>query len=260
MIGAAGEAVPAADGTMSTGGAAMSAGGRVGGEAVPVGVAVSAGSSGAPAAGPAGGRIKASPLARRIAARLAVDLAAIRGSGPHGRVIRADVERAAAAGAGAGGTGALQTGRNGAGAHDGRPPASGRGETTRIAPTALQRTVARRMSESRASVPDIELRVEADMSRAVELRAELRELAGDAAPSLNDFIVKAAALALREFPRVNGAYVDGGFESYARVNVGVAVAAPDGLLVPTIFDADRSLARRARGGRAPTRGAARAAR
>jgi pyruvate dehydrogenase E2 component (dihydrolipoamide acetyltransferase) len=109
-----------------------------------------------------------------------------------------------------------------------------------VAPTALQRTVARRMTESRASVPDIELRVEADMSRAVALRAELRELAGDAAPSLNDFIVKAAALALREFPRVNGAYVDGGYESYSRVNVGVAVAAPDGLLVPTIVDADRA--------------------
>jgi pyruvate dehydrogenase E2 component (dihydrolipoamide acetyltransferase) len=115
------------------------------------------------------------------------------------------------------------------------------------------------MAESRATVPDFELRAEVDMSGCVELREQLRPLAGDALPSYNDMIVKAAALALREFPRVNGAYRDDAFELFPRVNVGVAVAAEDALLVPTVFDADakslgaiarttRELAARARDG------------
>jgi pyruvate dehydrogenase E2 component (dihydrolipoamide acetyltransferase) len=245
VLGAPGEAVAAIGDAVPDGAVAAGSAEIAGGAAAAGGAgersAVAAVAADEPFAIAHGrGRVKASPLARRIAARLAVDLATIRGSGPHGRVIRADVERAAAAGAGADGS---SGGRNGAETGRATPTAggaAGRGETTRVAPTALQRTVARRMAESRASVPDIELRVEADMSRAVELRAQLRELAGDAAPSLNDFIVKAAALALREFPRVNGAYGDGGFESYSRVNVGIAVAAPDGLLVPTIYDADRA--------------------
>jgi pyruvate dehydrogenase E2 component (dihydrolipoamide acetyltransferase) len=94
------------------------------------------------------------------------------------------------------------------------------------------------MAESRATVPDFELRVEIDMTGAVALREQMREVT-ERPPSYNDFIVKAAALALREFPRVNGAYRDGELEHYARVNVGIAVAAEDALVVPTIFDADR---------------------
>ncbi len=183
----------------------------------------------APVRRSAGGRTKASPLARRIAAELGVDLATLAGSGPQGRVIRADVERSA--------RGTATTG-NGGGA-----PAAGtaKGETTREELTRLQQTIARRMAESRATVPDFELRAEVDMTRVVALREEMREVT-DRPPSYNDFLVKAAALALREFPRVNGAYRDGGFEHYGRVNVGIAVAAQDALVVPTIFDADtRSL-------------------
>jgi pyruvate dehydrogenase E2 component (dihydrolipoamide acetyltransferase) len=87
-------------------------------------------------------------------------------------------------------------------------------------------------------VPDFELRCDVDMASAVELRERLREVA-DPVPSYNDFVVKAAALALREFPRVNGSYRDGAVEAYPRVNVGIAVAADDALVVPTIRDADR---------------------
>jgi pyruvate dehydrogenase E2 component (dihydrolipoamide acetyltransferase) len=76
------------------------------------------------------------------------------------------------------------------------------------------------------------------MSAAVALRGQLREVS-DPVPSYNDFLVKAAALALREFPRVNGAFREGEFERYSRVNVGIAVAGEDALVVPTIFDADR---------------------
>jgi pyruvate dehydrogenase E2 component (dihydrolipoamide acetyltransferase) len=204
--------------------------------------AASSASERTPPASP-GGRVKASPLARRVAAELDVDLAALSGSGPHGRVIRLDVERAA----GANGhemvempapepSGALPATRE-------EERGSAKGQSTRQQPTRMQQTVARRMSESRATVPDIELRNEVDMTGAVALREQLRGPAGDALPSLNDLIVKAAALALREFPRVNGAYRDSQFETYSRVNIGIAVAGDETLVVPTVFDADtKSLA------------------
>ena len=114
----------------------------------------------------------------------------------------------------------------------------------------LQQTVSRRMAESKATAPDFSISLTVDMTKAVELRERLKEVA-DPAPSFNDMVVKAAATALREHPRVNGAYRDGKFELYERVNVGVAVAAQDALVVPTVFDADRkSLGQIARDARA----------
>jgi pyruvate dehydrogenase E2 component (dihydrolipoamide acetyltransferase) len=199
----------------------------------------SSGTSSPASASSAGARVKASPLARRIATKLSIDLAALVGSGPNGRVIRADVERAAANGDPVSAPPPAP-----APAPDSEPAAAGRakGEVTRHQLSRGQQTVARRMSESRATVPDIELRIEVDMTAAVALREQLRGVSGDGLPSLNDLIVKAVALTLREFPRVNGAYRDGSFEEYTRVNVGVAVAAADALVVPTVFDADtRSL-------------------
>lgn len=98
-----------------------------------------------------------------------------------------------------------------------------------------QQAVVRRMSESKATVPDFHVTAEVDMTAAVAWRTQ----AGRPAPTANDLVVKATALALRACPRVNGAYRDGRFERYERVNVGIAVAVPDALLVPTIFDADR---------------------
>ncbi len=97
------------------------------------------------------------------------------------------------------------------------------------------------MSESKATAPHFYLEAEIDMSRAVEARGRIKATAaeGDVVPSFNDMVVKACALALREHPRANGAYRDGRFELYSRVNVGVAVAARDALVVPTVFDADR---------------------
>src|SRR3712207_5812995 len=96
------------------------------------------------------------------------------------------------------------------------------------------------MAESKATAPDFVLSVDVDMEEAVDLRKQLKAAAGErTAPSFNDLVVKAAALALTEFPRANGAYRDGKFELYGRVNVGVAVAGQDALVVPTIFDADR---------------------
>ena len=96
------------------------------------------------------------------------------------------------------------------------------------------------MSESKATAPHFYLTSEVDMSQAVAARGRIKAKAkeGEVVPSFNDMVVKACALALREFPRANGAYRDGRIEEYSRVNVGVAVAARDALVVPTVFDAD----------------------
>src|SRR6185503_3148432 len=141
---------------------------------------------------------------------------------------------------------------------------TGKGETTTQDLTRLQQTVARRMAESKATAPEFVLNVDVDMEEAVDLRKRLKAAAneGQSVPSFNDFVVKASALALVDFPRANGAYRDGKFELYSRVNVGVAVAGQDALVVPTVFDADtkslgtiaresRTVAQRVRAGAIP---------
>jgi pyruvate dehydrogenase E2 component (dihydrolipoyllysine-residue acetyltransferase) len=201
-----------------------------------------------------GHRQKASPLARRIAKERQLDLSTLHGSGPGGRIIKADVEHASSAGDAVGGTApeeALATGRGG-----GSPAAAGpavetpgpspvptetaKGQVSYEDPSKTQQVIARRMAESKATAPHFYLRASIDMSEAVAGRAKLKALAseGSIVPSFNDMVVKACALALREHPRANGAYRDGRFELYSRVNVGVAVAANDALVVPTLFDAD----------------------
>jgi pyruvate dehydrogenase E2 component (dihydrolipoyllysine-residue acetyltransferase) len=101
----------------------------------------------------------------------------------------------------------------------------------------LQQTVSRRMAESKATAPDYALAVDVDMTLAVELQERLADGA-EHPPSYIDMVVKAAANALREHPRVNGAYRDAKFEAYSRVNVGISVSAQGAIVVPTIFDAD----------------------
>ena len=109
-------------------------------------------------------------------------------------------------------------------------------------PSRIQQVIARRMAESKATIPHFTLSMDVDMEGAVELRDQLKTLASERetpVPSYNDMVVKACAIALRDFPLVNGAYRDGKFELYGRVNIGVAVAGEGTLIVPTIFDADR---------------------
>jgi pyruvate dehydrogenase E2 component (dihydrolipoamide acetyltransferase) len=187
------------------------------------------------------GRVKASPIARRVARDLNVELSRLEGSGPGGRIVKADVEAAA-------GEGPAAPAREEApaAAREERAPAAApspetaKGEVEVVELNRLQQTVARRMAESKATVPHFYLQTEIDMTETVKVRDELKDIAGDSpAPTFNDMVVKACALALREFPRANGAYRDGHVELYSRVNVGVAVAAQDALVVPTVFDADR---------------------
>src|SRR3954447_10730947 len=94
------------------------------------------------------------------------------------------------------------------------------------------------MSESRTEIPEFTLEAEIDMEPAARMRDDLRESGGEPLPSFNDFVVRAAALALREFPGLNSSYEKDTVSRYGRVNVGIAVATDDALLVPTIFDAD----------------------
>jgi pyruvate dehydrogenase E2 component (dihydrolipoamide acetyltransferase) len=120
-------------------------------------------------------------------------------------------------------------------------PETAKGTVSHQELTKLQQTVARRMAESKATAPHFYLEAEIDMTRAVEARARVKAAAkeGDIVPSFNDLVVKACAIALREHPRANGAYRDGRLELYSRINVGVAVAGQDALVVPTVFDADQ---------------------
>jgi pyruvate dehydrogenase E2 component (dihydrolipoamide acetyltransferase) len=188
------------------------------------------------------GRVKASPLARRIAREKGLDLAALAGSGPGGRIVKADVERAIAAGPATAAPSPPAAAPIGAAPTPGvrERPETAKGTVSYEELTKLQQTVARRMAESKATAPHFYLSVEVDMSRAVEARSRIKAGASDdePVPSFNDMVVKACAIALREHPRANGAYRDGRLELYSRVNVGVAVAAQNALVVPTIFDAD----------------------
>jgi len=210
-----------------------------------------------------GHRPKASPLARRLAQEQGLDLGDLHGSGPGGRIVKADVERASSAGdvgEGVSGRARRPVPRPGESEREAQPsgeepstrpdtpsPAAGpaaetaKGHTSYEELSKTQQVIARRMSESKATAPHFYLRATVDMSEAVAGREQVkaRALPGDVVPSFNDMVVKACALALREHPRANGAYRDGRFELYSRVNVGVAVAAEDALVVPTLFDADR---------------------
>ncbi len=197
--------------------------------------------AGAPEGRTASERVKASPLARRIAREGGVDLAGLTGSGPGGRIVKADVLGGGPA------SGAPQAGTAP------RAPeeiARAKGETRVLELTRLQQTVARRMAESKATIPDFTLQIEIDMEDCVGLRAQLKGIASpaeageharpaeEAVPTYNDMVVKAVALGLREHPLANGSYRDGKVQLHSRINVGVAVAAEGALVVPTVFDAE----------------------
>jgi pyruvate dehydrogenase E2 component (dihydrolipoamide acetyltransferase) len=179
------------------------------------------------------GRPKASPLARRVAHQAGIDLSQLAGSGPGGRIVKADVAAARQS--------TPSTPPRPAAVPPTPPARGGKGATTIEQPSRIQVQIAQRMSESKATIPDFTLHADVDMEQAVALRDQLRKAGRgeDVVPSYNDMVVKACGLALREHPRANAAYRDGAFELYERVNVGIAVAADDSLIVPTVFDVDR---------------------
>jgi pyruvate dehydrogenase E2 component (dihydrolipoamide acetyltransferase) len=166
------------------------------------------------------GRSRATPVARRLAAELGVELAGVEGTGPGGRIVRADVRDASAATPAA-------------------TPAEAGPEANDVELTPTQRTIAQRMTESRAQIPEFTLEAEIDVEALAELRVELRDLGREPLPSFNDLVVKAVALALRKHPALNSSWADGRIRRNERVNVGIAVATEDALYVPTLFSADR---------------------
>jgi pyruvate dehydrogenase E2 component (dihydrolipoamide acetyltransferase) len=192
----------------------------------------------APAAAASTGDLKASPVARRIATDAGFDLRALagKGSGPDGRIVRIDVERALA-----GGTPAAPAATAAA-----PEPAPARAAAptpeaeTVIEPSPMLKAVARRMSASKSQVPHFYLQCEIDMGKALALREELNaELAADGVKlTVNDLIVRACALALREHPEFHRSWVDGKIYQHADAHVGVAVALDEGLIVPVIRNAD----------------------
>ena len=167
-----------------------------------------------------GGRIAASPAARRIAKENNVDLAALKGSGPGGSVVAEDVLRAG---------GAVKD------AAPGGPP-----RVKEIVPlTAMRRIVAQRMTASKQSAPHFYVGIDADMSAVEKRRSELKKKGGAGVPSINDFILSAVAKTLRDFPSLNASFAEEGVKIYSDINLGVAVALEEGLVVPVIRNADQ---------------------
>lgn len=203
--------------------------------------------------GPASsGSPRATPLARRVAAVHGIDLKDVDGSGPRGRITRSDVAAAAghptsvlaATTSDSTSSASVQTPPVHVHRPSGPSAASSAGidaEKTMQKLSRPQQVIARRMAQSKATVPHFQVQTEAALDALLELRGQLKAQT-DRPPSINDFIVKACALALREFPLANGSYRDEYLELHDRVHVGIAVATDDALIVPTITDADwRSL-------------------
>ena len=166
---------------------------------------------------------KASPLARRIARERGVDLAAVRGTGPDGRILAEDVEKAQA------------------GAPATAPPAEAPAEEVEVVQlSSVRATIARRLTEA-WTAPVFQLGVSADMAEALALRERLVERLeeGDVKPTVNDVLVKLAAVALSRHPAVNATFTGEELHRHPTPNVGIAVAAPQGLIVPVIRDAAR---------------------
>jgi pyruvate dehydrogenase E2 component (dihydrolipoamide acetyltransferase) len=176
------------------------------------------------------GRPKSSPLARKIASRLEVDLNDLVGSGPRGRIVAADVERAARE-------------MKPAGAASEAPVAKPEMPTAvplenRVVPlSAMRRTIAKRLAESTGPIPHFYLTIECDVTSLLGLREQLIAISGSKV-SVNDFVVRAAALAIHHHPYVNASFGDEEIAYHASVHIGIAVATEEGLITPVIRDAD----------------------
>jgi pyruvate dehydrogenase E2 component (dihydrolipoamide acetyltransferase) len=218
----------------------------------------------ATAAQPAGGRIKASPLARKIAGQTGVDLRLIQGTGPGGRIIRADVEAARTAPRPAVAAPAAAAAAGRPQAVPARPtfvvPPRPEAEYEDVPMSAMRAAIAKRMPMSKAPVPHFYVTSEVDMDAAWALREQWNGLDGQPKISVTDMIIKGAALALRKNPGVNAQLNGQAIRIHHRAHIGVAVALEQGLITPVLRDCDvkslgriaveaRDLADRARGGK-----------
>jgi pyruvate dehydrogenase E2 component (dihydrolipoamide acetyltransferase) len=168
-----------------------------------------------------GDRTKSSPLARRMASERGLDIGALQGSGPGGRIIKRDIEAAA--------TSAPRAASRAPGASDFQD----------VALTQIRKTIAKRLSESIGPIPTFYLTAEFDLTRVTETRQAMLELGDEYKVSINDILLKAIATALVQHPEVNAHWLGDRIRQFNRVHLGMAVATDDGLIVPVIFDADQ---------------------
>ena len=200
----------------------------------------------------AGGRIKASPLAKKMAEEKGLDLARVRGTGPEGRITKEDVEVALASQAAPAAPLAAPT--------MAAAPSAPTAEFTEQAPTRMRSTIARRMVESKQQFPHFYITAEVSMDEALRARQQLNATIGEERRvTVNDFVIRATALALKKFPNLNAAYVNGNIRRFNNINIAIAIALPEGLIAPVLRDCDKkeipqigaeakALAERARGG------------
>jgi len=183
-------------------------------------------------------RVFASPLARRIAKEKGIDLSAVKGSGPHGRIVKADLENAPA-GAAVAKSGAAAPAKAPAGISgpDAKALADAYGIPYKLVPNAgVRKIIARRLTESKQSIPHFYLTVDCELDALLALRKDINE-AGGYKISVNDFVIKATAVALEKYPAANVSWTDENLVQYTRADVSVAVATPTGLITPIIVDA-----------------------
>ncbi len=193
----------------------------------PAAPAPSAPAPAAPAA--SGDRVIASPLARRLASQQGIDLASVTGTGPHGRIVKADIEGYAGGGAAAGSSPApvMQA-------------AEGDAEFELIKPSNMRKVIATRMTESKQQVPHFYLTVDCEIDKLLDGRKAINAGArdGEYKISVNDMIIKASAVALMQVPRANAAWSDEGIRLYKQADISVAVAIDDGLVTPIVRRAE----------------------
>ncbi len=207
-------------------------------------------------------RIAVSPLARRLAKEAGIDLARLSGSGPHGRIVKADIDAAVATGGAA--PRALEKLRAPAAEPGKAIELPGLPPFTELPLTTMRKVIARRLLEAKQTQPHFYLSIDCRIDKLLELRKELNDSApegeGGYKLSVNDFVIRASALALRKVPAANASWTDSAIRLYKRADISVAVAIPNGLITPVIHGADqkglaeisnemRDLAARARDGK-----------
>ena len=167
----------------------------------------------------AGERPRSSPLARRMAREMGVSLESVQGSGPRGRIVAADIKKSAVGGPQSAVAAPMLADKT-------------------IPLTAMRRTIAKRLAESTGPIPHFYLTVDYDVTNLVSIRQQMVDMSGTKV-SLNDFIIRAVALALRHHPSVNASWGDDAITEHGDVHVGVAVSTPEGLITPVIRNADQ---------------------
>jgi pyruvate dehydrogenase E2 component (dihydrolipoamide acetyltransferase) len=229
----AGEAVPVA-------GAAPKAAPAPAAAPAPVAAPVAA----APVAAPASGdRVFASPLARRMAAQAGVDISKIAGSGPNGRIVKADVDAALSRGPAPAPVAAPSAAPAPAAAPRPAAPVAITAPHTAVPNSSMRKVIARRLSESKATIPHFYVSTDVEIDALLKIRADLNARSPKDGPgayklSVNDLVIKATAVTLRRFPNVNAMWTEDAILQLHDVDISVAVSIPDGLITPIVKNAD----------------------